>query len=506
MNFVVVVRVLGNLLILEALGLILPLLISIWYKQHDWISFLICIILAGIIGCLMIWIPSIISRKKESGIKKDTIKIKEALVIVPMGWILVSFFGALPFIFSGSIPSFADAFFETVSGFTTTGATILKDIEAIPHGILFWRSFTHWIGGMGILVFTVAILPALGVGSFQIFKAESPGPIAGRIVPRIKDTAKILYTTYLLMTALETFLLVLGGMSLYDALIHTFGTVGTGGFSNRNASVGAFGSTYINIVIAVFMVLAASNFSLYYALYKRKWKEVIRDPELRFFLGVIGLSVILIAFNINGKFLNFANTNANINTKNSGNILKSLEHSFFQVSSIISTSGFSTVDFDQWPTFSKGILFILMFIGGCAGSTGGGITSIRILVMLKLIKREIQKMLHPRAVIPVKLGEKPLSTDIINSISSFFALYIIIFALGTLALSLEGISLVSASSAVAATLGNIGPGFEIVGPTQNYSQFSIPAKYLMSGLMLMGRLELFTVIALFNKRLWKDEM
>ncbi|HHY24504.1 MAG TPA: TrkH family potassium uptake protein, partial [Clostridiaceae bacterium] len=351
-----------------------------------------------------------------------------------------------------------------------------------------------------------AILPALGVGSFQIFKAESPGPIAGRIVPRIKDTAKILYTTYLLMTALETFLLVLGGMSLYDALIHTFGTVGTGGFSNRNASVGAFGSTYINIVIAVFMVLAASNFSLYYALYKRKWKEVIRDPELRFFLGVIGLSVILIAFNINGKFLNFANTNANINTKNSGNILKSLEHSFFQVSSIISTSGFSTVDFDQWPTFSKGILFILMFIGGCAGSTGGGITSIRILVMLKLIKREIQKMLHPRAVIPVKLGEKPLSTDIINSISSFFALYIIIFALGTLALSLEGISLVSASSAVAATLGNIGPGFEIVGPTQNYSQFSIPAKYLMSGLMLMGRLELFTVIALFNKRLWKDEM
>ncbi|HHY22822.1 MAG TPA: TrkH family potassium uptake protein, partial [Clostridiaceae bacterium] len=243
MNFVVVVRVLGNLLILEALGLILPLLISIWYKQHDWISFLICIILAGIIGCLMIWIPSIISRKKESGIKKDTIKIKEALVIVPMGWILVSFFGALPFIFSGSIPSFADAFFETVSGFTTTGATILKDIEAIPHGILFWRSFTHWIGGMGILVFTVAILPALGVGSFQIFKAESPGPIAGRIVPRIKDTAKILYTTYLLMTALETFLLVLGGMSLYDALIHTFGTVGTGGFSNRNASVGAFGST-----------------------------------------------------------------------------------------------------------------------------------------------------------------------------------------------------------------------------------------------------------------------
>jgi trk system potassium uptake protein TrkH len=281
-NFVVVVRVLGNLLILEALGLILPLLISIWYKQHDWISFLICIILAGIIGCLMIWIPSIISRKKESGIKKDTIKIKEALVIVPMGWILVSFFGALPFIFSGSIPSFADAFFETVSGFTTTGATILKDIEAIPHGILFWRSFTHWIGGMGILVFTVAILPALGVGSFQIFKAESPGPIAGRIVPRIKDTAKILYTTYLLMTALETFLLVLGGMSLYDALIHTFGTVGTGGFSNRNTSVGAFGSTYINIVIAVFMVLAASNFSLYYALYKRKWKEVIRDPELRY--------------------------------------------------------------------------------------------------------------------------------------------------------------------------------------------------------------------------------
>lgn len=501
MNFLIVIKVLGNLLILEALGLILPLITSIWYKQHDWISFLLTIIITGTIGLLMSWVSSAALKGKKDTAKNSAIKMKESLFIVTAGWILVSFFGTLPFIFSGSIPSFADAFFETVSGFTTTGATILKNVEAMPYGILFWRSFTHWIGGMGILVFTVAVLPALGVGSFQIFKAESPGPIAGRIVPRIKDTAKILYTTYLIMTALETFLLVLGGMSLYEALVHTFGTVGTGGFSSKNASVGAFNSSYINITIAIFMVFAASNFSLYYALYKGRWKEVIKDAELKFFLGVISISVILIAINITGKLSAFMD----IGEKSSNNFFKSLEHAFFQVSSIISTSGYSTVDFDKWPTFSKGILLILMFIGGCAGSTGGGITSIRILVILKLIRREIRRILHPRAIIPVKLGGEPLSMDIVNSISGFFALYIIIFVLGTLALTLEGISLVSASSAVAATLGNIGPGFEMVGPSRNYSQLSAASKYLMSGLMLMGRLELFTVIALFSKRLWKDD-
>ncbi|HOJ09130.1 MAG TPA: TrkH family potassium uptake protein [Clostridiales bacterium] len=505
MNFGIVVKVLGSLLIIEAAGMSLSLLVSIYFRQHDWLPFLISILLTALTGLAMLFFTTTTKRAirkrtrdtiegsvRNSTGKKETIKTKEGLTIVTLGWILVSLFGSLPFIISGSIPSFVDAFFETVSGFTTTGATLIKDIEVLPYGILFWRSFTHWIGGMGILVFTVAVLPALGVGSFQIFKAESPGPIADRIVPRIRDTAKILYITYIFMTFVEVILLVIGGMSVYESFVHTFGTVGTGGFSTRNLSIGAFNSTYINIVIAVFMVLSSTNFSLYYMLYKGRWKEALKDQELRLFLGVIGVSVILIAINITGKFYT--------------NIWKSLEHSFFQVSSIISTTGYATADFDQWPSFSKAILFMLMFIGGCAGSTGGGMTSARVLVMLKLIKREMQKVFHPRAVIPLKLVEKTLSTDIIHSISSFFVLYIVIFVVGTIALSLEGISLTSASSAVAATLGNVGPGFEVVGPVRNYSQFSIPGKLLMSALMLVGRLELFTVIALFNKRLWRDEI
>lgn len=482
MNYGTITKVLGNLLIVEA-GLMVPsLLVALYYNQSDKRAFLISIVITSIVGFIM-------SKSFEN---KKGIKAKEGLAIVAFGWILISFFGSLPFVFSGSISSWIDAFFETVSGFTTTGATIVDNVEILPKGILFWRSFTHWIGGMGILVFTIAILPNLGVGGFQIFKVESPGPSPDRIVPKVKKTAKILYTTYFIMTILEIILLLFGGMTLYDAIVHTFGTVGTGGFAIKNESIGAYNSTYIHLVIGVFMILSGINFSLYYDIYKGKGKEAIKNEELRLYLGIIFVSVILIALNINKNIYH--------------NIGLSFRDSFFQVGSIITTTGYATADFNQWPTFSKIILFSLMFIGGCAGSTGGGIKNIRILVLLKLIKREITKIFHPRAIIPIKTNDKVLPNETVAGITSFFILYILVFILGTIIISLEGIDFESSAGAVAATLGNIGPGIGLVGPTQTYSQFSQWGKLLLSLFMLLGRLELFTIIALFAPSTWKKEI
>jgi len=480
MNYGIVLKVLGSLLLFEAAFLVFPLGISMYHRESDTLAFIYSITALLGTGLFMVKLSPSSGR----------IKAKEALTIVVGGWVLVSFFGALPFVLSGSIPSFIDAFFETVSGLTTTGATIINDIEVLPKGILFWRSFTHWLGGMGILVLTLAILPAIGVGGFQIFKAESPGPVSDKLVPRMKDTAKILYTAYLGITILQTVLLYFGGMSLYEALVHTFGTVGTGGFSTRNASVGAFNS-YIQVTIAIFMIASGINFSLYYDLYKGRWKQVIKNSELKFYLSIIAIATILITINLNGKIYT--------------TITETFKHALFQVGTIITTTGYATVDFDQWPTFSKGILFALMFVGGCAGSTGGSIKNIRLLILFKLVRREISKILHPRAFIPVKINNKSISPDVTASVASFFFLYMLLFIVGTLLISLEGIGLISAASSVAATLGNIGPGFELVGPSQTYSHFSIPSKLLFSLLMLFGRLELFTVFILLMPSFWKDK-
>ncbi len=481
MNYGVVIKIVGYLLLVESALMIPALLVALYYNQSDIMAFIISILITGIIGFIM-------SRSFQY---KKGIKVKEGLAIVAFGWILVSFFGSLPFIISNSVPSWIDAFFETVSGFTTTGATIIDNVEILPKGILFWRSFTHWIGGMGILVFTIALLPILGVGGFQIFKVESPGPSPDRIAPKVRDTAKILYITYTVMTIVQIILLVLGKMSLYDAALHTFGTVGTGGFGIKNTSIGAYNSTYIHLVIGIFMALSGVNFALYYSLFRGKLKEVIRDEELRLYLGIIISAVILIALNINKTMYN--------------NFGISLRDSFFQVSSIITTTGYTTVDFDQWPTFSKIILFLLMFIGGCAGSTAGGIKNIRILVLLKLVRREFSKIFHPRAIIPIKVGDKIVPNETVASINSFFMLYIIIFVLGTMLISLEGIDIESSASTVAATLGNIGPALGFAGPSKTYSQFSYASKLLLSLFMLLGRLELFTIIALFSPSIWKKE-
>ena len=482
MNYGTVIKVLGKLLIIEAAFMILPFLVSLYYNESDGVVFLISILIIGIIGFIM----------NRSFNYEKGIKAKEGLAIVVFGWVLVSIFGSLPFVFSKSIPSWIDAFFETVSGFTTTGATIIDNIEILPKGILFWRSFTHWIGGMGILALTIIIIPTLGVGGFQIFKVESPGPAPDRIVPKVRDTAKVLYTIYLIFTVFQIVLLLIGHMPLFDSVLHTFGSVGTAGFSIKNASIGAYDSTYIHLVIGVFMILSGVNYSLYYFLYKGKWKEVIKDEELRLYLGIIFISVVLIALNINKEIYH--------------NIGLSIRDSFFQVSSIITTTGYATVDFNKWPTFSKTILFLLMFVGGSAGSTVGGIKVIRILVLIKLIKREFAKIFHPRSMIPIKIGDKVVPNETVAGISSFFALYMLIFILGTIVISLEGIDFESSVSAAAATLGNVGPGFGFIGPSKTYSQFSYPGKLLLSIFMLWGRLELFTIIALFSPMTWKKEM
>lgn len=482
MNYGIVLRVLGNILLVESLFMMPSLLISLYMKEEDTIAFIISIIITTLVGFIL-------SRHKKD---RDTINAKEGLAIVSLGWVLMSLLGALPLYLSGSIPTYIDAIFETVSGFTTTGSTVIANVEILPKGILFWRSFTHWIGGMGILVFTLALLPALGIGGFQIFKAESPGPVAGKMAPRIRDTAKILYSTYFTITIIQVVLLKIGGMSIFESFIYTFGTVGTGGLATKNSSVGAYNSTYIHLVIGVFMLLSGVNFSLYYSAFQGKVKDIFKDEELRLYLFIIFLAVI-------GIGLNLYMTEYN-------KIGLSFRDAFFQVSSIITTTGYSTSNFDIWPSFSKAILVLLMFIGGSAGSTSGGMKVIRILVLFKLIKREILKIFHPKAVIPVKVNGKIMPNETIAGINSFMSLYLIIIALSTIFISLEGVDLVTSFTSVAATLGNIGPGLNLVGPISTFNDYSQLAKAFFSVLMLLGRLELFTIIALLAPRNWRKEI
>ena len=482
MNFGIVIRVVGFLLMVEAAFMFPSLLIAIYTDGEDKIPFLIAILISAGLGFIL-------SRKENY---KNQIGAKDGLAIVSLGWVMASIIGAIPLYLSDSTPTYIDAFFEIVSGLTTTGATVISDVESLPQGVIFWRSLTHWIGGMGILVFTVALLPALGIGGFQIYKAESPGPVAGKIAPRIKDTAKILYKTYTIITLCLVILLLIGKMSLFESLIYTFGTVGTGGYSNKNNSLAFYDSSYIHWVIGIFMVLSGINFSLYYSLYKKRFKEVFKDGELRLYLGMIFGATLAIAINL--LLTSYSDFGV------------AIRDSFFQVSSLMTSTGFSTVDFDLWPNFSKGILLLVMFIGGSAGSTAGGTKVIRILVMLKLIKREITKIFHPRAVISLKDNDKVISDDTVINISSYFALYFLIFIISTLLVSLEGIDLVSAGSSVLATLNNVGPGLGFVGPTRTFGEFHQITKLLFSVLMLLGRLELFTIIALFAPKHWRGEL
>lgn len=471
--------ILGALLIFLGVTLLIPALVSIIYAEPDLNAFLYSALVSVLAGLALI----IAFRTKEE------IRAKEGFVLVTAGWLIFSAVGALPFVISGFIPSYTDAFFETMSGFTTTGATILTNIEILPHGLLFWRSLTHWLGGMGIILLSLAILPLLGVGGMQLFKAEVPGPEQDKLSPRIKDTAKILWEVYLLISVVEAVLLYFAGMNVFDAICHTFGTMATGGFSTKNASVGYYNSLPIDYIIIFFMLVAGTNFSLHYKALRGKIFSYWRDPEALFFLSLIAAGSLIIGIDIY-FFRNYSFSDA-------------LQKGLFQAVSIITTTGYGTDDYELWGGSAHVILFLYMFIGGSAGSTGGGIKIVRLLILLKFGVNELKRLIHPNAVLHVRLGKRVVPREIVGNIAGFFMFYIAFFVLGVVVMSLMGLDFLSAFGSVAATLGNIGPGLGSVGPTENYAHIPILGKWVLSFLMLVGRLEIFTVTILFTPFLWK---
>lgn len=469
--------VISRILLTEAVLLALPVIIALLYGESP-VPFLLAAAALGILGL------ALGTRRPQ----RTSLYARDGFAVVALAWLLMSAFGALPFVLSGDIPNAVDAFFETVSGFTTTGATILTDVEAMSQSGLMWRSFTHWVGGMGVLVFVMAILPMTDGHGMHLMRAEVPGPTSGKLVSRMGDTAKILYGIYFVLTLLEIVMLLLGGMSPFDALIHAFGTAGTGGFSNRGLSVGAYNSAYLEIVIGVFMLLFGINFNLYYFLLIRKFRDVFRSEELRTYLAIVALSVGAITVNIARLY---------------DSVFTALRHAFFQVSTIITTTGYATTDFNLWPSFSKSVLVLLMFIGGCAGSTGGGLKVGRVIILVKASLSDMKKMLHPNAVSTVRFEGRPLADQTVRSAYQYITVYLGLLILSCLLLSLDGFDLISTVTAVIACFNNIGPGLELVGPMGNFAAFSYPGKLLLSFDMLAGRLELFPMLLLFAPSIWR---
>ncbi|NFN88083.1 TrkH family potassium uptake protein [Clostridium sporogenes] len=474
MNYPIVFKVLGDVIKYEALVMLFPLITSFYYGGKDANSFMITIGIMLIVGIMM-------SNIKP---KNKTFYAKEGFLSVSICWIVISLFGALPFYISGAIPSFVDCIFETVSGFTTTGATILTEVESLPRGILFWRSFTHWIGGMGILIFTLALMPSIGGTTIHLLKAESPGPTPGKIVPRIKQTAKIMYLIYIAMTIVQIILLLIAGMPFYDTLIHAFGTAGTGGFSSMNSSVGAYNNVYIEVIITVFMLLFGINFNVYFQLIAGNIKQAFKNEEVRYYIGMVLIAMIIISFNIKGMY--------------GGSLKEGFRQSSFQVASIVTTTGYATTNFDLWPTLSKSILALLMITGCCAGSTGGGIKTVRIVLLFKAMKREINRIIHPRMVNSVKLDGKVVDDEIISQVGLFVFAYVSIIIIAVLLVSVDGMDIETTLSSVLATIGNIGPGFKVVGPIGNFSSYSPFSKIVFSFCMLAGRLEIYPMLVMFR--------
>jgi trk system potassium uptake protein TrkH len=477
MNYSFIIYIIGWILKAEAALMALPVLTSILYRETSGIAFVITILICYGIGFLL-------TREKP---ENRVFYTREAFVTVSFSWLVMSIAGAAPFVIDGCIPHPIDALFETVSGFTTTGASILSDVEALPHCMLMWRSFTHWIGGMGVLVFLLSLLPLAGGYHMNLMRAESPGPSVSKLVPKVQATAKILYGLYFAITLLEFIFLMLGGMPLFESICTAFGTAGTGGFGVKNDSIAGY-STYLQVVITIFMILFGINFSAYFLFLKRKFLQGIKLEEIRYYLGIILVSTLVIGINIRPLF---------------GSIGKAIQQAAFQVGSIITTTGFATTDFNQWPALSRTILVLLMFVGACAGSTGGGIKVSRILIYAKSIRKEFHLYLHPNAVRKVKMDGKQLTHDVIRSTNIFLVLYIAVFVCSLLLITLDEFDLVTNFTAVAATLNNIGPGLELVGPTANFSIFSYPSKCILIFDMLAGRLELFPLLILFSKDTWK---
>ena len=477
MNIRMIGFVLGRILLVEAGLLTLPLAVALLYREPamPWLITMAALVVCG----------ALLSFRKP---ERTALYAKDGFAAVALVWLLMSAFGALPFVLSGDILHYVDAFFETVSGFTTTGASILPAVEPLSRGSLFWRSFTHWVGGMGVLVFVMAILPMSDGHTMHILRAEMPGPTAGKLVSRMSDTAKILYGIYFVMTAVMILLLVLGGMDLFDACIHAFGTAGTGGFSSRNASVGAYNSAYIDIVTGIGMLAFGVNFNLYFFLLVRRFREVLRSEELWVYLGIVAASTAAIAANVLSLY---------------DSVGTALRHTFFQVSSVITTTGYATVDFGQWPVFSKTVLVLLMFVGGCAGSTAGGLKVTRIVTLAKAAVMDMRKMLHPNAVINVRMEGRALPEKQVRGVQAYLSIYILILCGSWLLLSLAGFDELTTFTAVVTCINNVGPGLNMVGPTGNFGFFAPWAKLLLSFDMLAGRLELFPMLLLFTPSIWR---
>lgn len=474
-----VLNLFGKLLILISLFLLTPIPFSIYYHDAMTGSFILCAIIGAVLGAGLV---ALFAPEKELG-------YRDGFAVVVLSWLGLAFLGALPFYFSGQMPSFVDCFFESMSGFTTTGSTILDKVEVLPKSVLFWRATTHWIGGMGIIVLSLAILPLLGIGGMQLFQAEMPGPTKDRLAPRIQDTARILWGVYVLFTAIETILLMLGGMTFYDAVCHSFATLATGGFSTHTASVGHFNSAYIETVIIIFMFLAGTNFSLHHPGIKGKISAYWRNEEFRFYTTLCLIATLIIVA-VNAYHQVYATFGQTLRT------------AAFQVVTIITTTGFGTADFDQWPPALRILLVTLMFVGGCAGSTGGGIKVVRILLFFKFARLQLRNLVHPRTVGTLKFGKVKVPQEIMVGILGFLALHIGVFLLASLLITLQGIDIVTGTTAVIATLNNIGPGLNLVGPAQNFGHLPQLSKVVLSFCMLAGRLELYTVAVLLTPDFW----
>lgn len=476
MNYSMLFYLLGWILNFEALFMLLPTVTAIIYSETEGFAFLISIGICLFIGLLA-------TRKKP---KKKTIYAREGYIIVALSWIILSFFGSLPFVFSG-LASFVDALFETVSGFTTTGATIFSDVESLPKCILMWRSFTHWIGGMGVLVFIIAFLPLSGAQNMNLMKAESPGPSVSKLVPKVKTTASLLYGMYFALTFLQFIFLLAGGMPVFDSINTAFATAGTGGFGIKNDSLAGY-SNYIQIVVTVFMILFGVNFNIYFLFLSRRFKELFKNTEIKAYFGIIIISITIITLNIGGSF---------------DSIFEAIKHISFTIASIITTTGFATVDFNLWSELSRTILVLIMFVGACAGSTGGGIKVSRFIILFKSLAKEIRLLIHPNHVRKLELDGHKIEHNVIRSTNVYMVSYLMIFIISVLLVSFDNHSLVTNFTAVTATINNIGPGLDMVGPVENFGFFSDTSKLVLIFDMLAGRLEIFPMLLLFAPVTWK---
>lgn len=478
MNYAMIRYIIGWILNFEAAFMSPSFAVGLLYREKSaWAIFGVMLL------CLAIGVPMVCLKKPKLAV----FYAKDGFVSVGLSWVVLSVMGALPFVISGSIPHPVDALFETVSGFTTTGSSILSDVEALPKCMLFWRSFTHWVGGMGVLVFIMTILPMSGGYHMNLMRAESPGPSVERFVPTVKSTAKILYGIYICLSLLELMLLLVGKMPLFDAMTLTFGTAGTGGFGIKNDSIGSY-STYQQAVITIFMILFGVNFNVYFLFLLKKFRQGLKNEELRAYLAIILGAILLITVNIAGKI---------------SNPLMAFHHAAFQVGSVITTTGYSTVDFNTWPTFSKTILVLLMFVGACAGSTGGGIKVSRIVILAKSVKKELRQYLHPHSISKIKMDGKPVEHEVVRSINVFLMAYLLIYAVSMLIVSLDNFDFTTTFTSVAATINNIGPGLDLVGPAANFGILSVPSKLVLTFDMLAGRLEIFPLLLLFVPDTWR---